>query len=121
MGVTPAHPERSHALTVTARGRTRMLGNAVTIKADSAGEAVSTGKLAIYSRIRVTPAIHSALPVGGTVILQELPPHMTAGVHAGNDGIENPGSPIHDIQRRMEPVLCDFAGSNFRGILIRHP
>jgi hypothetical protein len=49
--------------------------------------------------------MHEVLPISWFVILEELPPHLLAGVCAINDGINDTGSTVNNVERRMEVVL----------------
>jgi hypothetical protein len=49
--------------------------------------------------------MHEVLPISWFVILEELPPHLLAGVCAINDGINNARRTINNVKRWMEVVL----------------
>jgi hypothetical protein len=45
----------------------------------------------------------------GGQVFQEFAPDVLAGVEAGDDRIHDARRAVHDVQRRMEPVIAHFA------------
>src|SRR5687768_9628466 len=62
-----------------------------------------------------------SLPVGWPVIFQEIPPHVFAGVEAGNNRIQDSCGTIDDVEWWMKSMLGELAGRDWLGILIRDP
>ena len=55
-------------------------------------------------------------PVGGVVVLQELAPHVVAGVEAVDDRVDDAGRAVDDVERRVEAVLGPLlVGEGLRG------
>ena len=48
-------------------------------------------------------------PVGGSVVLEELPVDVGAGVEPGDDRIDDPRRAVDDVERRVEAVLRRLA------------
>lgn len=46
---------------------------------------------------------------------------MFAGVDAGDDGVEDAGGPIDDVERRVEALFGGFAGGDGGGIFVGDP
>src|SRR4051794_37480977 len=61
------------------------------------------------------------LPGRGLVVLQELAGQVDAGVEAGEDGIDDAGCAVDDVERRLEVVLRLLAAGEMRRVLVRHP
>src|SRR3954447_24578765 len=81
-------------------------------------------KTRIYSSIGSAPANapeRRVSPVGGLVILQELAPDVPASVQSRDNGIQDPGRTIHDIEGRMEPMLRHLPRRDLSGIFVRNP
>lgn len=67
------------------------------------------------------PEFREGSPVGGFVVLQEFAPDMFTGVVAGDDGIDDPGGAVDNIERRMKPVFLLFACGDLDGVFIGDP
>src|ERR1700754_69497 len=63
----------------------------------------------------------SFLPVSWPVILQELPPHVFAGVDAADDRIDDARSAVNNVQRWVETFFQHFLRCQIRRILVGHP
>src|SRR5665213_1001327 len=61
------------------------------------------------------------LPVCRTKVLQELSPYVGAGIDARDDGIEDSGSTVDDVQRWMKTLLRRLARRDFDRILVGYP
>ena len=46
---------------------------------------------------------------------------MLAGVEPGDDGIDDAGGAVDDVERRVEPVLGGLALGDVDGVLVAHP
>jgi len=63
-----------------------------------------------YAAIALTSSPNSPMsPVGGRVVLEELSPSMGAGVEAIDDRVDDPGSTIDDVERRVEALVRPLA------------
>src|SRR3546814_4690880 len=60
-------------------------------------------------------------PVRRRVVLQELPPHVLAGVEPVDDRVDDARGAVDDVQRRVEAFLDDLARGELGGILVGHP
>src|SRR4051812_19929430 len=61
------------------------------------------------------------LPVRRLVVLEELSPHMAAGVHAADDRVHDARGAVHDVERGMEPVIGGLPRGDLDRIFVRHP
>src|SRR6185437_13218852 len=61
------------------------------------------------------------LPIRRHVILQKFPPHVLAGVHAGDDRIDDSCGAVHDVQRWMKSVLGGLSCGDVGWIFVCHP
>src|ERR1039458_8780090 len=62
-----------------------------------------------------------SLPISRLKVLEELAPNMLAGIEAGDDRIDDPRRPVHDIQGRVKAVVAHLARRDFFGVFVRDP
>ena len=55
------------------------------------------------------------------IVLQELPPHMLAGVEAVDDRVDDARGAVDDVQRRMEAFLLDLERGDVGRIFVGDP
>src|SRR5665213_4475406 len=67
--------------------------------------------------LRRPPDTH-ALPVGRLVVLQELPPHVLAGVEAVDDRVDDARGAVHDVEWRTKAVLGGLLLGDVQRILV---
>src|SRR5690606_40123254 len=60
-------------------------------------------------------------PIRRRVILEELPPHVLAGVEAVDDRVDDARGAVDDVERRVEAFLDHLARGDLGGILVGHP
>src|SRR5688500_16956390 len=64
---------------------------------------------------------HANSPLRRLVVLEELSPDVLAGVDPRDDGVDDAGGAVDDVERRVEAVLLDLPRGDHRGILVGHP
>lgn len=62
-----------------------------------------------------------ASPIDRRVILQELPPHMLAGVESVDDRVDDARGAVDDVQRQIKTFLLHLEYDNFCRIFIDDP
>src|SRR5262245_22567320 len=63
----------------------------------------------------------TASPVGRREVLEELSPHVAAGVEAADDGIDDACGAVDGVEGWMEALLDGFSRGDLRRVLVGHP
>src|SRR5262245_5633432 len=63
-------------------------------------------------------AAHWGLPVNRPVVLQELAPHVRAGIESTDDRIDDPRRAVDDVERRMEALFLRFPRRDVDRVLV---
>ena len=61
------------------------------------------------------------LPVGDLIVFQKLTPNVGSGIDSVNDGIEDAGGAVDDIEGRVESLFDGLASGDFVGIFVGYP
>src|SRR6266436_9479894 len=69
----------------------------------------------------VSPLPGYSLPIHWLKILQEFSPDVLARIEPRNNGIDDSGGSVNDVQRRMKMMVASLASGNVDGILIGDP